>query len=240
MVVVAIIGLPSVPGSNIYWDGFNGFGIAGLLLLLLCCWLGPATRAGYSAHALRLHIGVSLVTLAGVFAHALGLLLSNDVMIEYLKWRAPLYMLAGNLGFVLMIIVVVISLRNVRRRIHNNFNGFRTTHRILSALIVFLTGWHIIGSGYLAGAGHGVATAWLDHWQYPGVDYWRGWLLAIALLLTTLLWWQQADRVRKPNASSTAQVYRASTILLLFLLLVTAIYLAVVYLPSLNSLGEVE
>ena len=235
MVAFAIIGLPPVPGSTFSWDGFNGFGVAGLLLLLLCCWIGPAARAGYSVHSLRLHIGASLVLVLGVAIHAVGLFFSNDVMIEYLKWRAPLYMHAGNLGFALMLVVSLVSVRNVRRRLHSHFNAFRDAHRLLSALIVFLTGWHVIGSGYLAGAGHGAATAWTEHSQLAGTDYWRGWLLAIALLLTTVLWWQQADRARQPSATSRATLYKSSGLLLLTLLGSTAAYLAALRVPTLGG-----
>ena len=234
MVAIAIIGLPPIPGSNLYWDGFNGFGLSGLLALLLCCWIGPAARAGYSVHALRLHIAASLIMLMGVTAHALGLLLSNDVMIEYLQWRAPLHMHAGNLGFLLMLAVSLLSLRNVRRRLHSHFNAFRKIHRLLSVLIIFLTGWHVIGSGYLVGAGHGAATAWTEHGQIAGPGYWRGWLLAIVLLLTTVLWWQKPDRIRRPTATSRTAVRNSSVLLLAALLGVTAIYLAALFLPTLN------
>ena len=204
--MLSLLGWPPLPASLTDWDFWNGLGLAAALLLVLCCWAAPATQAGYQIFTLRLHISFAVLLVAGVTVHALGMLLTNNVAVEYLKWRAPLYMHAGNVGFVLMLALCLVSVQRVRRRLHTTFNTFRLWHRALSVLLAALVGWHVLGSGFLAGAGHAASTAWqpdLISRIFPGPSYWRGWALALLLLFTTAIWWRHADRPRGSFGRST-------------------------------------
>lgn len=223
--IVAMIGLPPVPASNLAWDGFNGLGFAASLTIVGCCWLAPSRHAGYSFLGLRAHAGLSLLVLVAVTVHAVGLLLTNEVAIEYLKWRAPAYMHAGNAAFVLLLLVALSSIKRIRRVLHSNFDGFRRVHRILSALLVGLAGWHVIGSGFLSASGHGVTTAWTEYWNPPDAAYWRGWGLALLLLVTNWLWWQQPHRSRPTLAPDSVSIWPALGSQLLLTVLTAGAYL---------------
>lgn len=235
LVFVAALGIPPVPGSNLAWDSLNGLGLAAFALLILCCWLAPASRARYSVHALRLHITLSLLVLGAVLIHALGMVLANEVAIEYLKWRAPAYMHAGNLGFVLMIAICLLSMTRVRRSLHANFHRFRSLHRALSAVALGLAGWHVVGTGFLAGAGHGLGQSWADLSTMPSMRWWRGWMIAALLGITTLLWWRAPVRYRSSlgTASSPGGLLRAT-----FWLTTLLCALALSYLYAVTPVAE--
>lgn len=239
LMMVAVIGLPPVPGSGIVWDGLNGMGLAALLLLLLGCWQAPSRYASYNVYALRVHIGLSTLVVVAVAIHAFGLLIANDVAIEYLKWRAPAYMHAGNIGFVLLIVLSICSLSRLRRRLHANFEQFRVMHRGLSVAALMLAGWHIIGSGFLTAASHGVATMWTEDWNPPLSLWWRGWLVAVLLLLTTTLWWRYPHRHRsttqKPYEGASSAIRGALVWQLLLLIMLTAGYVTALQWTSLST-----
>jgi len=191
-----------VPGSGLAFDTANGLGLSAMFALVICCWLAPATAARYRAPALHLHRWLGVLVTAAVLVHALLLLLTNDVAIEYLKWRAPAYMHAGNVGFLLLVVLCILPVRRIRRLLHRDFNQFRRLHRGLSLIAITLAAWHVLGSGYLTGAGHGAPTAWRENWLNPGWEgntvflWWRSALLVTLLSLTTLLWWQAPQRSR--------------------------------------------
>ena len=220
-----LLGWPVVPANALAWDSLNGLGIAALMLLMLCCWLAPTRHAGYQIFGLRAHIGLSVMVLIATTVHALGLLVTNDVAIEYLKWRAPGYMHAGNLAFLIMLAVSIMSIKTVRRVLHNSFDGFRSVHRLLSAVLIGLAAWHIIGSGYLAGSGHGAATAWSKDWTPRLQTYWRGGLLGSLMLLTTVLWWQLPHRYRPGITHNATGVRRGLRLQFIAILLIVTAYL---------------
>jgi len=208
------------------------------MLMMLCCWLAPNRLAGYRIFALRAHIGLSLIVLAAITFHALGILISNDVAIEYLKWRAPGYMHAGNLAFLIMLVLSAMAIKRVRLALHKSFDGFRHTHRLLSLVIVVLTGWHIIGSGYLTGAGHGVPTGWTEQWSMAGLSSWRGGLLGCLLLLTTVLWWRVPQRYRPGFADSAADVRRSLCLQFITMTLILAAYLLALHWAEWEALSH--
>ncbi|MGI9328736.1 MAG: hypothetical protein ACR2PZ_26210 [Pseudomonadales bacterium] len=205
VLLTLVLLLDAPPGNPWLWDLLNGLGFAALGLLGIVVWSAPATAAGYSARTLRLHIILSAVLIVAVLVHALGLLLSNAAVVEYLKWRAPLYMHAGNLALLLLLLLSVISTARVRLALHRSFHSFRNLHRLLSVLAMGLCLWHVLGSGYLARAGWQVtmligisavlAALWLGYperqrWPVDGARWAApGWIMASAfcvLLVTGL------------------------------------------------------
>lgn len=205
-VAMMILSISKPPANVAIWDFLNGLGVAGFALVIGGCWIGPASRARYNVRALHLHTLIATIALIAICAHTLGMIATNTVAVEYLKWRAPAYMHAGNLGLLLLIFLSFTSVGRLRRRLHKSFHHFRALHRALSAVAIALCAWHVIGSGYL--------TAQL----------WKPLALGGIVIATTAVWWWQPRRPRWPQADTTEAVIKWSWVSSLAVVFFSGLY----------------
>ena len=121
--MLAISLLPrGLPAAGFLWDFFNGLGFCGLAVLIALAWdsESPARNP-----RLRLHRNLAVVSSLLISGHALGFLLWDPTVIEYLKLRAPLYMLIGIGGYLLVVFATVSSFPPPRRFLSTSFSRFR-------------------------------------------------------------------------------------------------------------------
>lgn len=177
-VPLAVLGLPPLARRiAFWWDCAMALGVlstAGFALLPLLSarwWVrdgadGPFLRAVQSTHRQLSYV----VTLLAVLH--IGLLLWLEPRtVEYLLPGAVAPMLAGLAALVCAVFLIVSSLR--RQRWHWRYRNWRAWHAALSAALLGLLGWHLIGAGYYFGA--------------PGVVSTLLWLLALPTCMT--FWW---------------------------------------------------
>ena len=149
--VIAVLLVPLPAPLGFYWDLANGMGYLSLALcLLLFIYAGRARRfPPYSGRFFaNLHRDLGYIALATAVAHAGLLLYREPLLLEHLKPTAPLHMLAGTLGLVLMTLLVGSSLPRLRRRLWSDYHRFRHLHAVVSVCVVALSLYHVIQSGY--------------------------------------------------------------------------------------------
>jgi len=163
-------GVRPAPRVAPLWDWLMA---AGYLALGLMAVLAPLTarysrRAGASVLATqlvhRLHRDLGYIVLALVACHALGLLLLDATLIEYLKPTAPAGMLAGLAAALALLVLSVLAARRHRGPQRQRPGPrWRRQHRLLAAVVLVLALWHVIASGYYtASAAAAIALAlWL-------------------------------------------------------------------------------
>ncbi len=144
------------PPEDYLWDGLmlTGFVAAGGIALLPLASGRRVFRFGSSLDDLlagfRFHRLISYVLLLLVLAHTIGLLVYQPNTLEYLKLSAPDYMLAGLLAVVLLVFLLVHAERAGRRM--RRYGNWRASHRWLSIGVIFLTAYHVAGSGFYLGS----------------------------------------------------------------------------------------
>jgi len=146
-------------GAGLVWDGLNALGFVALaaIVVLHLDDLGPLAAASSRRFAHATHAWIAQAALVLVFAHVGGLLAFDPIVFEYVEPGAPSYMWAG-VGATLVLVVAIWSAHPVRR--HSLFATrarFRRVHRLVGAIGIALTVWHVAGSGFYLG--HGLVTA---------------------------------------------------------------------------------
>lgn len=145
--MLAIALLPrGLPAAGFLWDFFNGLGFCGLAALISLAWdsESPARNP-----RLRLHRNLAVVSSILISGHVLGFLLWDPTVIEYLKLRAPLYMLAGIGGYLLMVLATLSSFPAPRRVLYRGFARFRQWHLIVSIAAILTSVWHVLGTKFV-------------------------------------------------------------------------------------------
>jgi hypothetical protein len=127
------------------WDFANALGYCGLAALITLGW---GSESPAKSPSVRLHSNFSLVVTSLVAVHILVLLISDEIVIEYLKLKAPLYMLAGIVAAVLIGFITLTSYPSMRRVTYQRFPVFRKLHLMLSTSAIVLAVWHVVGSGF--------------------------------------------------------------------------------------------
>lgn len=161
----AVLLLATLPA----FAGFAGPGwevsqIAGLLGCIGCIVLCGAPVRPRQARpptllTLRWHTLIGWLALLAVGIHAGGLVLSDGVVVEYLKPTAPLYQLAGMVATALLLGIVLSGVAGVRRRLWRSHRGFQSTHAILGCVLIALTAIHVIATArYVGGRGRRVVV----------------------------------------------------------------------------------
>lgn len=156
------------PSVSFWWDSLMALGLVCALMMVLLGLLSPRywSLSGHDATALlHLHryLGIGLLVL--ILIHGVGLLLVEPVTFEYLKLRAPNYMLAGIGALLVMTALVWPSLKRMAWRMH--YRLWYISHAVLALLALGLTLWHLLGSGY------------------GFVESWKKAVLVVGLLLPT-------------------------------------------------------
>ncbi len=154
--MLAIILLPrGLPAAGFLWDFFNGLGFCGLAVLIALAWdsESPARNP-----RLRLHRNLAVVSSILISGHVLGFVVWDPTVIEYLKLRAPLYMLAGIGGYLLVVLATVSSFPTPRRVLYRGFSRFRQWHLIVSVAAILTSVWHVLGTKFvISGILHSLA-----------------------------------------------------------------------------------
>ena len=123
----------------------------------------------------NLHRDLGYLALLVVAARVGLLLVAEPLLLEHLKPSAPLYMLAGLLANLLLLVLVVSSITRLRRRVWPDYQRFKRLHAWLAIACVAFIGWHVADSRFylntelkLALAGVAVATSRLLPEGSPG------------------------------------------------------------------------
>ena len=162
----ALILLATVP----LFSGFTGLGwelsqLAGLAGAVLCIGLcGAPLRARNSSSpalvSLRLHTLIGWGAVAAAVLHVGGLLLADRNVLEYLKPSMPIYMAAGVLAALLLLLLVSSAALPYRRYLWSGHRTFQASHVIAGGALIALVAIHVIATGRYAGNhGRGVLTA---------------------------------------------------------------------------------
>lgn len=152
--VMVLLLLAAALGSNVgagaRWDLLNGAGFAACGLFVYLSWLSasPARQPGLAAHA---DLALWICLFASV--HALGLLLAEPTLLEYLAPGAPLYMIVGVLALLVLLLLTAASWPGARERIWRSWPAFRAWHRWLWLGLLVAIAWHVIGAGFYLDTG---------------------------------------------------------------------------------------
>lgn len=143
LLALSVVHAPSSGGFA--WDLLNGVGIAAVALLLQIGWASssPARQPG-----LDLHAWASVLLVVLVLVHAVGLVVLDPILLEYLEPEAPLYMLVGLASGVGLLVLTITSWPGPRRRSYRNYRSFRSWHRWSWGLLGLGVVWHVVGSGF--------------------------------------------------------------------------------------------
>lgn len=177
------------------------------MLLGLSTLMAPNAHTGYRSSQLRYHHLIGSVVVALALLHGLWLLIENDVAIEYLQWRAPIYMHAGNLALLGLLFLGLHGWAPLRRRWHRDFRRFTRLHRALTLIVLLLATWHIVGSGYLL-AQDGASV-----------------LFAFSVLAVSVLWWRHGERDRWPRRQTAWRPAAHALVLITGVAVLIGIYL---------------
>ncbi len=144
------------------FSGFVGVGwefsqLAGLGAAILCvCLCGAPLRARNATPptlmSLRRHSLLGWLAVVAVALHVGGLLLTDRSVLEYLKPSMPIYMAAGVLATLLLLLLVASAALPARQHLWSNHRIFQANHVIAGGLFIAMTAVHVISTGrYIGG-----------------------------------------------------------------------------------------
>jgi len=140
-------------GAGIAWDALNGIGVVALAVLTALHVETIATSretARSAAATIIAHTRLAYLALAAIMLHALGLLLTDRVTLEYLSLMSPLYMVAA-IAAVPILVWLMVASSAPRRRRFSSPTEFRLVHRLAAAVLLLLAAWHVLGTGHYLG-----------------------------------------------------------------------------------------
>lgn len=154
MALILLAGLPLLAGF--VGPGWEASELAGLIATLLCVGLcGAPVRARDSTRpvllSLRLHTILGWSAAVAVALHVGGLLLADRNVVEYLKPSLPIYMAAGVLAALLLLLLTASATLPLRRRLWRNHRAFQATHVIAGAALIALVAIHVIATARYTG-----------------------------------------------------------------------------------------
>jgi hypothetical protein len=155
--VGALALLPAGAGFvGVSWELCQMAGLLGCIGCILLCGAPVRPRESRPPALLSVpaHTLIGWLTLLAVAIHIVGLMLSDRLVVEYLKPSAPLYQLAGVAATLVLLMVVVGSVAGVRRRLWRSHRSFQLTHVVLGGALIVLIASHVIVSARYVG-GHG-------------------------------------------------------------------------------------
>ncbi len=156
--------MPIAPAVDLAWDWANAMGYLGLsLCLLLFIYAGrPRSFPPFSGRCFaNLHRDLGYLAALLVTGHVGLLLHAEPMLLEHLKPSAPLYMLAGLLASVLLLVLVVSSVKGLRKRIWPDYRHFKLLLAWLAITCVGLIAWHVAGSRFYLNTGLKLAVGGL-------------------------------------------------------------------------------
>jgi hypothetical protein len=142
-------------------SGFVGLGwelsqMAGLLASLLCIGLcGAPVRPRDSAPpvllSLSAHTLIGWAAVGAVALHVGGLLLADRNVFEYLKPSMPIYIAAGVLAALILLLLVSSAALPMRQQLWNSHRAFQASHVIAGGALISLGAVHVIATGRYTG-----------------------------------------------------------------------------------------
>ena len=141
VVVLTLLEAPRLSGGW-RWDVPNALGLvafAGLAALMLESGAGRGRQA---------HEAIGWLVLVGVVGHAAWFVITDLQTVEYLKLKAPPYMLAGMASGLLLLVVTVGAVPTLRAKAYARPRTFRRWHRRLSWFCLVLAAYHMAASGF--------------------------------------------------------------------------------------------
>lgn len=99
--------------------------------------------AGARPQGVRPHQSLSYLVLAFTAVHAFWFMLGDAAVVEYIRPGAPAYMWLGVVSLILLALVITISLRPDRQRVHSRHSVFRYWHQVLSVIVIGAAAYHI-------------------------------------------------------------------------------------------------
>ena len=139
--------LPALAGFTQFgWECAEILGFAGALACLAACGSPVRPRESRPPALLSLsrHEMLGWIALGAAALHILLAVITDHAVVEYLKLSSPLYQLAGIVGFVVLLVLVVTSLATVRRRLWRSHRNFQATHIVFGCLLLALLGVHVV------------------------------------------------------------------------------------------------
>jgi len=143
-------------------SGFVGLGwelseLAGLIGSVLCIGLcGAPVRARDSSPpallSLRAHTRIGWAAVGAVALHVGGLLLSDRNVLEYLKPSMPIYIAAGGLAALLLLLLVLSATLPMRQQLWSSHRAFQGCHVIAGGVIIAMVAVHVIATGRYTGS----------------------------------------------------------------------------------------
>jgi predicted CXXCH cytochrome family protein len=156
-ILALLLALPAFGGfAGIGWEASQVAGYVGALtcIALAGAPLRPRSSVPPALVSLRLHTLLGWTALIAVAVHILGLVLADRTAIEYLKFTAPVYQMAGIAGTALLLFLVVGGLGAARRRLWRSHRGFQAAHVVAAYLAACLIALHVVVTArYLGGWG---------------------------------------------------------------------------------------
>lgn len=150
----ALAALPLFAGfTTSGWEFSEIAGWAGLLacLALCACPVRPRESTPPALLSLDRHEILGWIALGTSALHLVGALVADHAVITYLKPTSPLYQLAGIVGFVLLLLLVLSSLPGARRRLWRSHRNFQATHIIFGCILMILVAAHVVTAGRYTG-----------------------------------------------------------------------------------------
>jgi hypothetical protein len=146
--------LPLFAGfTTLGWELAEFLGLAGTVACLALC--GCPVRPRESEPPVLLSLGrhelLGWMALGAAVLHALMAVLSDRMVLEYLKPTLPLYQLTGILALVALVVLTSTSVAGVRRRVWRSHRDFQATHIIVGCLLAVLLAAHVITTGRYTG-----------------------------------------------------------------------------------------
>ena len=179
VLLVTLLATPTL-GAGWLWDIGSGLGFVAFAGLL---HLSASRGRGFD---LRAHQSLGFAVLGVATAHAYWFLLSDAVVIEYVKPGAPVYMWMGIATFVSLTVTIFVSLPKYRPGLHGRAATFGLWHRVLALVTIVGAGYHIVASGF-----------------YLNTAY----QIVLFLVLTLIVLWRGSQRTDRGNAV-TRQTWR--------------------------------
>jgi hypothetical protein len=147
LLVLIISLLPDgLPSGGFWWDFLAAVGYCGLVVIAFLGWDSESPSRPPRSHWHR-NLGIAGSVL--ILVHAVGYLILDWTLVEYLLPAAPGYMLAGSAAGLGVLLITISSLPGPRRATYGNFTTFRKWHRALFLGVLGATLWHALGTDFL-------------------------------------------------------------------------------------------
>jgi hypothetical protein len=154
MALILLAALPMLSGFvAVGWELSQ---LSGLIATLLCIGLcGAPVRPRDSLPpvllSVRLHTLIGWAAVGAVALHVGGLLLTDRNVLEYLKPSMPIYMAAGMLAVLILLLLSVSAVLPIRQRLWSSHRAFQASHVIAGGALISLIAIHVIATGRYTG-----------------------------------------------------------------------------------------